>query len=774
MSSGYQYLYEIVIWKTIAAAERFYDVRTGARLISRTLEWTENYPRKLTIQLDNKTSTATGNFVSASFAGWDAAAVGAVDVGDKIKYSVYMDSNPTVATVVFWGIITEVSQTSGGILTIVAKDWLEKFEYLQPSTIVYKNYRDGLPKETTEGAGAVSIDGCTETGIVWPPVFVGLARTDIRVASVIPGTMHGILLMDVSTTYYNRAQSFVAMGDGLIGVEYYCIYQNLTTGGHLHCQIQTDASGIPSGMVLAEEDFTVPTGSTPGGTEYRQMDFAPAGHTVPLEKGIRYWIVWSCDAAIQGDFLSVGGHDELAGDETTDHYFSKTLPAGAWTESAAGWNIYTNIDFANYEEVPLEDYYQSGTTIVCRTQGTPITTVDAYYTIHRAKVSYYYGTVTTEEIFTKLLTSGLADTYTVDSDCDTTYTLYQTRGKSVGECLRELCDTFETTGARSGKQHIIAAYRSGGLDVIKVGFRNNDTGRTFSHGADSTTDDELRIASVNLKRTVNLRPASVVVIGKAASGGPIIVQRDDRALATSFRTKSKMNLTTTLTDESINTLAEADRKAWQILDSCTRGTWEGSITVAGVFPDVFDLNTASESYGAGGHIDLNYSPLGIVSEEFHVKGIVLHENTTEIQITNEDILLTNALTETRGRAERSESFIAPDDPFTTVFVSGYYDAVEAAATMYMQLCVWDETPIDDHTRVLCTRTTNSRYNDVTYHAEFETHNGHTLDGDEVYQIELWDAVTGGYHHAKVTLTFSEQFPKWRTTRVIAEIHCKAA
>jgi hypothetical protein len=388
-------------------------------------------------------------------------------------------------------------------------------------------------------------------------------------------------------------------------------------------------------------------------------------------------------------------------------------------------------------------------------------------------VSFYYETVTTNDIFTKLVGFDSDVTTNVDANSQTPYSLYQTRGKSVLECLQELGDTFNTAGGYIGWQHIVAANRA----QIRVGFRPSSASFTFAHGFDSTTDDELRIKSVNLKLTTNQRPASVIVIGTAANGSPIIVQRDDRALASSFRTQSRMALTTTLTDESINTLFDADRKAWQILDSVSRGTWEGTVTVAGVYPNLFDLNAANPTYGAGGHIHLKYSPLGITDalypDGFHVKGIVLRENTTEIQVSNTDLLLFNALTDARGRAERSESFLAPDDPFTTAFVSGYYANVRNY-TLYAQLCTADNTPIPSHSRVLCTKTSNARYNDYTYHAEFDTDNGHTVDGTPVERIELYDDPLAGTERANYVLPVSERFPKWRTTRVIAEVHCKAS
>jgi len=758
------------------------------RMRSRTLDWTENYPRKLTLTLDNRTTVPAENFLSSSYAGWDVG-TGALDIGIAIMYSVYPTATNT-RTEVFWGMITELSQSSDGILTITAKDLLEKYEYLQPNGIVFKNYRDGEIKDTTEGVGARTIDGCTETGIVWPAVRVGVATTDMRTTLSGVGTnkeylMISTIVPDAPDTleYWYPAQAFVACGDGLIGVKYEYQTQNISVVGHIQCRLQADVEGYPSGVDIAVSEYQIALG-TEAATP-RQVDFTDelASKSVAIEKGQKYWIVFSCDDTIRctedaGGFVAIIYHTGVAALPYTDHYWWK-LHDGAWTESAADRNLTLILDFADYTEIISDDYYVSGTTIVTNTNGIPITPIDTYYHLHRGKVSYYYGTVTTGEIFTKLTGYDTEMTASIDADCNTTFSLYQTRGKSVGECFRELCDTFETTGARSGYQHVITAYNDDVNDIVQVGFKTNPDGRTFSHGADSTTDDELRIVSINLKRTTTQRPASVIVIGKAASGAPIIVQRDDGSLGTSsFRTKSRMQLMTTLTDESINTLVDADRKAWQILDSFARDTWEGTVIVAGVFPDLFDLSVASESYGAGGHIHLKYSPLGINNVEFHVRGFVLHENTTEIQISNDDLLLLNALTEARGRAERSESFLAPDDPFTTAFVSGYTPTITADASLYMVLRNGGggtEAPIAECHRILATKMANTRWNTNVYHAEFETDNGHTIDGtDLVTNLIMYDAPTGGAVHAGISLSTSLQFPKWRTTRVIAEIRCKAS
>jgi hypothetical protein len=763
--------FEITFWND---AGKYYTITEAIhqKVISRTLEWTENYPRKLTFQLENRTTIATDNLLSASFAGWDSG-TGAIDIGTRVNYFVYPESAPTTKTEVFWGIITEISQTSGGILTIVARDYLEKYEYIQPTAIIFNTFRDQQLKLTTEHGETRTIDGITETGIMLPPLFVGVATTDIQ-TDLNTVSNHNADIAD-GVDFWEVAQAFLAKGDGLIGVNYNYSTAAVTVVGNIYCTIQADLDGLPSGVDIATFETLIGMGTNFVNV---QVNYAAVGYPILLEPGAKYWIIWRCDQTIVGG-VAINYGDTLPTNPYTDRRWYRCLtPIDVWTESAADQNMDVVLDFCNYDEIAADDYYYDGPNdrIVVRVQSNPITTVAGYYTIRRGKVSFYYGSVSTQTVFERLIGYD-PDVYDeVSGDCDTTLSLYQTRGKSIAECFRELCDTFETTGAYSGYQHIVAAYRNGDdEDIIKVGFKPWTGSRVFSHGADTSTDDEVRIISLNLKRTTSLRPASVIVIGKDPSGGPIIVERDDQGLgASSFRTKSKMALLTSHTDEAINSIADADRKAWQILDSLSRNVWEGTITVAGIFPDLFCLDNTSVFYGAGGHIHLNYSPLGISNVQLHVKGIVLHENTTEVQVSNDDLLLLNALTDTRGRAERSESFLAPDDPYTTVFISKYVDVVEDLATLYMQLCTADNTCITEGFRVLCTKTSNSRYNSNTYHAEFATINGHTVDGTPVNRLELYTLRTLGTEHVEALLLPSEYFPKWRTTHVIAEIHTKIA
>ena len=66
-----------------------------------------------------------------------------------------------------------------------------------------------------------------------------------------------------------------------------------------------------------------------------------------------------------------------------------------------------------------------------------------------------------------------------------------------------------------------------------------------------------------------------MVVGQDSSGLPLVTHRDDYLLdkhsaGTSFRNKSKLLLTTTVTDTSINTLQQAHEIAQSTLDMIVR------------------------------------------------------------------------------------------------------------------------------------------------------------------------------------------------------------
>ncbi len=784
--------YEVILYRkgtagTITLSKANADATIGGGVMARAWPHDENNVSKLSLVLDNASLIPAENLLSSSCALWSSGVTGALQMGDYVRYSIYPTSTPTTKTQVFYGKIVELRPTTDGTLQIVADDYLKKFDREYNKT-VFANYNDMVQKSTTEGIGARSIDNCTESGIVWPPVFVGVATTDLE--TVLTGTGTYVALLSDMVDLWEQAQAFVALGDGLIGVRYQFTSMGITTGGNITCAIQADNGGEPSGVDLASSVFSIPLNDTINTAV--QVDFTNelASHTVPLVKGRKYWVVWRCDAAIVGTSVGITYHDMTASNPYTDRFYSRCLtPLAGWFYTFP-YNFNVHLDFADYAEVAPEDYYLSGTTIVCNSKGVPITTVSGgYYAGHilRGKVSYYYGTVTHKAICDALaqlmaLNSGTSANQSM------TLGLYNTVGKKLIDCLKDVADTWELSGSWSGYQHAFMAYESGGSNYIGWGKRHtlsDSSSFTFSHAIDSVVDDEHRIIDyTGLVNQTDLRPAGILVIGgKDVSGNPIVAAVSDKSLTASFATQMEdFTNIEKVSDQNIVTQADAFNRAYAALDSYQRNAWEGTIRISGVYPNLFDLDPASAFFGSGKIITLNISPIGIVAQKFKVRGIVVHENETEVTLTNIWSAIQNRPSKTFLKTDRTEAFLATVGMEKNVYFNCFVNSSMTTTPAYMTLCDASGTELST-TRVLCVVFPSATYSGSglglqVYHAEFEEGNGTTIDGYPVNSIKLYSAATGGSllatytHYDAGPPVRNEKFYKWRTQRLIVDFATK--
>jgi len=767
--------FEIVITKADTTATITYtQADSNSRVLGRKLKWNENYPRFFSMILSNSSTTPAQNLLSSSYTGWSDGTPRMIDVGDLVKYSLYPTDSGS-KTEVFYGAITKMNQSDDGKLNIEAEDFLKWFENQTVSRNIFGNYRDSIKHDTSysAAAGCWQIEDVTDSGILQPLVLVQYAGGDeaIRMGVDQDSARNAKLIM--------VAQKFYPTQELLLGFSVIADDGNMNNVQYMICP--ADSSGDPDTANAIYDDSSGYIGG--GASGYREWT---RHFDAPLEVEIGkpyYFIVKSLEASYDQD---------IAIDDNPPNVVNEYLyeSGGAWT-TVAGKSVCVALGVATYEDIDPADYEVDESSDVINVYALPSGVLEATYweetewdlvsCNQRAQLHYYYGNTDLETVFDKILGLDAGVTGSTSTDLDRTIQLYRTRGKSLGACLRELADLFETGGTYSGRQHCVAHYQSGGLQYVKVGFRYKAADAACRILSDSTTTDtELRIIGIDLTKKIQNRASGVVIIGKDPNTGmPLVASRHDRGKATSFYDKCRFPVIDTISDESLTTLADVNKAAYAYLDSKNRDEWEGAITISGIFPDFIQLSTASAYYGSGRPITVSYARLGLSAQAFKVTGVVVYEDYTEVSVNNRDYLLENWLTETVYRSKKSEAFQSPDDLIGSMFFECYEDAVHNG-TYYMQLCNASGTAIDGSERVLCTKFvssdyTQNGYNIITYHAEFEMGNGYTTDGtDIITHIELYAAASGGAAVAQYVLTNAEQFAKWKTMRVILDYNVKAS
>jgi len=737
----------------------------------------ENFASRLIVAVDNATPIAANNLLNSSCALWSAGTA-ALQMGDLIRFGLYQSDGSTV-DVKFDGVITEISHAGDGVIIIEAYDYLKRAEYTKPTYTHGANYLDESIKAITNTGSVRYIGGVTESDIVSPLVKVGFAHTDYKI--VLTGDADQA--NDISTATHYVDQAFIAHTDHFLG----CRFRWSTDWGiggsiNLTLTLYRDDDNT-KGAVIDTETVALTQVADSSPTD---VEFSDSNTPVRLIKGQKYWMEIKCTSVVLagGTHFSITSKDDsvdaleygLQG-ATEDSWVTEFYhESGGGRTSVPGEILDIRFHFTDYEELDQKDYWfdDANDRIYLWNQENGINIVEGeYYTINRGLVSYYYGTITKEALCDRLIQANTGMNAETDTNLDKTFGVFSTRGKSILECLQEVCDVYEDSGSWSGYQSVMASYLDGsGYPTLQVNKRKKTSDAAtyiISHGKDTANDDEHIIieGGCQLKKTTKQKYAKVTVVGKSLDGEPLVCTRTDEALSASFFGQMLgMAEWLVVTDESLNSLDEVNRAAYALLDAVVRDSWEGTIRLSGQHEDMFTLN---------------YSPLGISATKFKVKSMVLRPVETEIYITNTDSVLENRLTEGWGRARRSESFLSPVGQPEVIYGCSYYDGIITTATLYAELCDSSGTALTNQERVLCTRYLNVNYNATTYHAEWIAGNGYSSTIGGVGQIKLYTTKTGGAASFTIDLTrtvnnitVDEEVDKFKSTKLIFEILADAS
>ena len=742
-----------------------YRENASSYLMDYEFAWDENYPKKVMLAIDNADPTAAVNLLNASCAQWSVGTA-ALKLGDKVRLGLYQSDDITV-DVQFNGVITDIHPTGEGVIIVEAYDPSKRLDHEKPSITHGANFRDQARHGYADGVNYRALTFVTDTDLVEPLVSLEFAHTDDRdnYGDTVLGTTH---TLNADDEY--AAQPFIAKGN-LMAVHWNCTVAG-GYDGDIEVELCMDAGTVP-GTVLDSKTYLVPAGAC-------TTDFTLARDAVELVKGRKYWVKFKVVDRTAGDITI-----RAEGPDSTDVFPDYVYDSGGGATTETNDVLALDLDFLVYDEIDTNlATFNDASNLIGFWDGVPITEIGGTaYAPLRGRVSYYYGTVTLEALCQRLIKMDTGLLHDVDTDVDRTLKVYSTKGKSLGDCMRELMDLFETSGAWDGHQHVMAHYVDvSDINRCRVGKRKKTSDSAtyiLSHGKDTANDDEhIIIGNPSLKRTNRRKYASVTVVGKAPNDEPLVCKRHDKALSTSFYNQmdgvvEHLNIT----DDNLRSLEDVDRECWRLLDAVQRDVWEGSIILSGQHEDVMDWNPANETYGSGNIVTVNWSPLGISAVAMKVTGMVLGPLTTEIYVNNVDTLLKNRLTEGWGRSERSESFYAPMGFVDNIFLEVNTTTVITDAVLYME--VHDSGGAVTWDRILCTKFTNSDYNTNVYHAEVPS--GFSVGMQGIEHVRLYTAATGGTQRVTIDLNqtvssiVTDVRPdKFKSTKLIIEVSCPSS
>lgn len=769
----YPLLARVILYRRGTAGVINYKEDNDSKLIDWELELNENHPKKFTLRIDNRDHTSTVNLLSSSCAVWSDSVIGALLLGDYVRFGLYQRGTATV-DYHFKGVITEIKQGQDGVLSVTAYDFSKRLEYIKRSFVYYKSHRDSELCDV-DTYSPIKLVVPSDSDVQVPMASVQYAGADGEVIQHFgngTGTSAYELADDVTKKV---GQPFIAEGRTIIIIRVRVNATNYSTYS-LRLTIQTDSGSKPSGNIIYTKDWVITDGA---GVQYLAYPLEDA----PLLKGSRYWLVFQCLSAPGGGATLTVDSEQYG---STDEGEYQSYNGSAWSVVTSE-QLNIEMNSFDYSEQDVGSYYYDAASNRMEIYSTG----KGYGTFvgnnERGLLSYYYGTRTLEEIVLKLIKQNTGLLGNVSSNLDRTFKTYYTKGKSIADCLRECLDLYETSGTWLGKQHVMGHYTDGSsIERLKVGKRLNVTDDaeteilSFPPDRAAYGDEHVIIGDPELRQSTKAKYSQVMVIGKDANDNPLIAFRSDRGKSDSFYDKmSGLVDTLKVTNDNLRDQTQVSDEAIRLMDAIVRDVWEGAIRLSGQHLCLWDTDTTSDSYGSGKIIKLYWSPLGISALKMKVTSLLLRKNSTEIYVNNTDPLLDNVISRTMGTTEKLDSFAAPIGTADTVFLEAYDSTVVTDASLYMELEDEDGTDLKNMSRVLCSKYSSSTYNSNTYHAEFEKQNGYSAK--QVRYIKLYTALTGGSLRTTIDLQrtvssidIDEKIDKFKTNRIIVESTCKAS
>lgn len=724
------------------------------------LERGESYPLELHIRLWNKDGELAGGTYDAT------AGAGDIVSGLQVQCSLY----PTltgVATRFFHGEIVSTKQTGDGIFEITCLSPLAKLDRFPVDKYwVNGTYREEYERLLVYAATPTwpaRID-TLDTSWVSPPMFVSVClRQDSQVYS---SARTASVKLDDGTKMY--AQPFSGKDGDHIDQWNISGMQGATNTATLRVGIiECNPSTGPTGSWICYYDVT----TLPNDGVWYGVAFYPDNDTGDgfkfadrLRPDKRYAIIVKAVGDTSTVDINIG----------TD---GGTFDPKAWYFAAVSWALQTYnfavfaLAFSPWKEIEVNRAYKNALytdEMWIDGQGrNDIPDTNAYY--ERACVSYFYGTITKLAVMTNLINLVFGTAYdSVDFNISDTFGIYKTMGKSPLECLRQIADLEE--GGLSSRQLVVYDYWVGGANYVYVrGKYNTGDASAVTFSDSGATDSQFKIIDHDLTKADAMKINTVELRGEGGNKRPVFASSVDWTNRNLFGAN-----TYRVTDKNFTNYDDCFREAKRIRNAINRTQWEGTITVAGCYPDLIDDTTGASATVRGGKIiTLNVSTLHISATKFKVRGITCVPGKTVIAVTNYDYSRQDELDAKRLRARLAENFVGGDDVVKEYYLPARLTSALNDASIYMELQTAAGAAIAGQARVLCTKMMDDTGRNI-YHAVFEPGNAYTVSTVPIGQVELFDAITGGTLRGTVALPACEYFYKLKITRVSVDVFCSVS
>jgi len=748
-------------------------------LIDYELSFSENFPKVLTVVLDNANIVSTVNILNSSCARWSGGITGALKQGDIVKFGFYRTGTSTI-DYYFDGTVKELKPGENGRLTVVCKDRLDRLDHIKRDTIIYNKYKKKTKWSITYENGYRRLNNFTDTDVVYPFEYLAYCsalHTEEYGAGVLGG---GSGILDLGLSLNNRvAQSFIATGHMISHI--YCEFSLNTYGPggggpsyDITCNVHRDNGNSPGAIFGSDMKFRgLETGN---GQWIGTFDVnTPAPLLAPGEK---YWIVFKA-TVVAGNCIIQGN----APGTTYKEDAQKSTDGGVtWSKVTGPPHLQLHCKMTQYDFQELEpnQYYFDDTNNIVWLYG------DLNIAADIAMISYFQLYISLEDVFKALIKMNTFMLGNVNAYIDFLLKTYSTQGKTVGDCMRELCNIFETTAPWTGLQHAMAHYvDANGINRCKVGFRMNTTytevlTASFPEDRPSNTDEYIIVGEPRLQKTDRYKYSEVIVVGQdIPTGRPLICCRSDKALSSSYWKKVDGQIgTMKVSRPDLCDLGMVNAEAYRLLDAVSRDLWEGSISLSGHHLVCWSTDPTQDDYGAGRLIKLYWSPMGISAVKFKITQMVITPTRTEIFVNNVDPLLTNYVTQSFGALGRLDSYMAPVGLVDNIYIETYSDSVITSDhNVYMKLYDENNVVLTSHDQALCIRFDSPNYNAITYHAEFEKGNGYSdqlVRYVELNTIEHGQLAKIDLRRTTSSIEIDERARKTDTNRLIVELTAKRA